>query len=113
MHELSIALGIVRIAEDEAVKAGVSRFSAIDLEIGTLAGIEFDALDFAWPSAVKNTVLQNARCRMHIIPARAECCDCQAKFSVKEVYDSCPACGSYLKNIFQGKELRVRSLDID
>lgn len=113
MHELSIAIGIVQIAEDEAAKAGVSSFSAIDLEIGTMAGIEFEALDFAWPSAVKNTVLQDAERRIHKIPAMAACGDCQTEFPVKEVYDSCPACGSYLKNIFRGKELRVRSLDID
>ena len=113
MHELSVAIGIVRIAEDEASKAGVESFSAIDLEIGTMAGIEFDALDFAWPAAVKGTVLQNAKRRIHKIPARATCGDCQNEFAVEEVYDSCPACGSYLKNIFRGKELRVRSLDID
>lgn len=113
MHELSVAMGIVEIAEQEAAKAQIETFTAIDLEIGMLAGIEFDALDFAWPAAVKNTVLQNAERRIHKIPARAKCGDCDHEFPVQQVYDDCPACGSYLKNIFQGKELRVRSLDFD
>ena len=53
MHEMSIVLGIVKIAENEAQKAGVSSFTAIDLEIGNLSGVEWDALDFAWEAAVE------------------------------------------------------------
>lgn len=113
MHELSVALGIVRIAEEEAKKARVERFSAIDLEIGTMAGIEFEALDFAWSAAVEDTVLQDAEKRIHRIEAKAKCGDCDEEFSISKVYDNCPSCGSYLKHIYQGKELRVRSLDVD
>ena len=41
MHELSVAMGIVKIAETETEKAGAREVEAIELEIGTLAGIEF------------------------------------------------------------------------
>jgi len=46
MHELSIALGIVDIAEKETKKAKKHKVDLIELEIGTLAGIEFDSLGF-------------------------------------------------------------------
>ncbi len=112
MHEMSIALGIVDIAEKEAKKAQVKHFSKIDLEIGTLAGIEFDSLDFVWKSAVKNTVLEHAQKIIHKIEAQAKCVDCDYEFALDNIYDNCPKCGSFLKIILQGKELRVKSLDI-
>ncbi len=53
MHELSIAMGIVDIAKNEAVKHQFSEIELIELEIGTLSGVEIESLNFAWPLAVK------------------------------------------------------------
>jgi hydrogenase nickel incorporation protein HypA/HybF len=112
MHELSIALGIVDIAEKETKKAKKKKVDLIELEIGTLAGIEFESLDFIWPSAVKNTVLESAERKINIIEALAKCGDCDHTFKIKNVYDSCPKCNSYLKGIIKGKELRVICLEV-
>jgi len=112
MHELSIALGIVKIAEEEMAKAGSKQIEAIELEIGTLAGIEFESLDFIWPMAVKDTVLENAEKKLSIIQARAKCIDCDTIYPIENIYDACPNCESFFKSILQGKELRVKSLDI-
>ncbi len=111
MHEMSIALGIVDIAQKEAKKAGVSSFTKIDLEIGTLAGVEFDALDFVWEAAVKGSVLEKATRNIHQIKAQARCNDCDKVFDLQYYHDTCPACGSFFKIITQGKELRVKSLE--
>lgn len=110
MHEMSIALGIVDIAKEEAEKAQVKSFSKIELEIGTLAGIEFDSLDFIWEAAVKDSVLEKAVKSVHKIKARAKCVDCNTEYPIKNTYDSCPKCDSFLKIILKGKELRVKSL---
>lgn len=112
MHELSIALGIVDIAEKETKKANKRNVDLIELEIGTLAGIEFESLDFVWSSAVKNTVLEHAEKRINIIEAEAKCGDCNTVFKIKKVFDACPNCKSYLKGIIKGKELRVVSLEV-
>ena len=111
MHEMSIALSIVKIAEEEARKARVKHFAAIDMEIGTLAGIEFDALDFVWEAAVQQTVLEKAEKRIIKIPARARCGECEKEYSLEFIHDNCPECGSFLKAILQGKELRIKSLE--
>ena len=112
MHELSIALGIVKIAENETKKAQANKVDLIELEIGTLAGIEFVSLDFVWPSAVKDTVLENAEKKITVIEAKAKCIDCDTVFDIKYVYDSCPKCNSFLKGIIKGKELRVKALEV-
>ena len=113
MHELSIAMGIVELAEKEAIKGGGNVIESIELEIGKLSGVEIEALDFAWPVAVKNTMLANAK-RIIINPSgKAKCADCGLVYDIDNLYDSCPQCNSYLKDIFQGKELRIKAITID
>lgn len=112
MHELSVAMGIVKIAESETRKAGASQVECIELEIGTLAGIEFGSLNFVWPLAVKDTVLEKAEKRIDIIQGQARCMDCDTLFGVEKYYDACPNCSSNLKAILKGKELRVKALEV-
>ena len=112
MHELSIAMGIVDIAQKEIEKVNAKKVDLIELEIGTLAGIEFDALDFVWESAVKNTVLETAEKRIIKVDGEAKCSDCDLVFKLDNIYDSCPRCKSYLKHITKGKELLVKSLEV-
>ena len=113
MHELSIALGIVKIAEEESRKANAKAVKSIELEIGTMAGIEMDSLDFAWPVAVKDTVLENAKREIDLIPAKAKCLECQTEYDLEHTFDVCPSCNSYFKDIYQGKELRVKALEVE
>ncbi|MCA0132282.1 hydrogenase maturation nickel metallochaperone HypA [Winogradskyella alexanderae] len=112
MHELSIAMSIVRIAENEATKANASKVDLIELEIGTLAGIEFEALDFVWPSAVKDTKLEHAEKKINKINGEAKCNDCHTVFPIDDIIDNCPKCGSFSKTIIKGKELLVKSLEV-
>ena len=97
MHELSIAISIVEIAEKEVVKHKAVSVEQIELEIGKLSGVEIYALDFAWDQAVQNTVLENAIRKTIYINGIAECEDCGNKFEIEQIYDECPACHSYLK----------------
>jgi hydrogenase nickel incorporation protein HypA/HybF len=112
MHELSIAMGIVKIAEDETAKVKEKTVTKIELEIGQLAGIEIDSLNFVWESAVKDTVLEHAKKEIIVIPGRAKCADCNTEFYLENIYDSCPKCNSNFKGIIQGKELRVKALEV-
>ncbi|PJB12090.1 MAG: hydrogenase expression protein [Flavobacteriales bacterium CG_4_9_14_3_um_filter_40_17] len=112
MHELSVALGIVKIAEDETAKAGAEKVELIELEIGTLAGVDFESLEFVWPAAVKDTVLEFALKKISVLKGKAKCVDCDTVFEIQHLYDSCPECGSNFKGIIQGKELRVKALEV-
>ncbi len=112
MHELSIAMGIVKIAEDETAKVEEKTVVKIELEIGELAGIEIDALNFVWESAVKDSVLEKAKKEITIIPGKAKCADCDTEYYLENIYDTCPKCNSNFKGILQGKELRVKALEV-
>lgn len=112
MHELSVALGIVKIAEDETAKAGAKKVELIELEIGALAGVDFESLEFVWPAAVKGTVLEFALKKISVIKGKAKCVDCDTVFEIEQLYDSCPNCKSNFKGTIQGKELRVKALEV-
>ena len=112
MHELSVAMGIVNIAEKEIKKANKKTVELIELEIGSLSGVELDSLEYVWEIAVKDTVLENAEKKIDFIEAIANCLECNTVFKVEKVYDNCPNCKSYFKDIIKGKELRVKSLEV-
>ena len=112
MHELSIALSIIDIAEQEVIKNSAKEVVEIELEIGKLSGIEPYALDFAWEHAIINTVLEKARRNTKYIKAIAVCNDCGHEFEIENIYDECPACKSYMKELKSGRELRVKSLTV-
>ena len=97
----------------KAQKANANFVKAIELEIGSMSGVEMDSLEFAWPMAVKDTVLENARRDIDYIEAKARCLECETEFDLEHIYDECPNCKSYFKDIFRGKELRVKALEIE
>lgn len=113
MHELSIVMGIVDIARKEVKKANKQRVETIELDIGAISGVEYEALDFAWAMGVKETVLEGAQRIINKIPAKAKCVSCQHEFEAKTIFDSCPECGEFFTEILSGKELRVKALTVE
>lgn len=110
MHELSIVMSIIDIAESNAQQASSNSIEEIELEIGELSGIDLSSFDFAWQQAVKGTMLEQAVKKIDLIKGEATCLDCDHTFAVKKYYDACPLCGGHLLNIRSGKELRVKSV---
>ena len=110
MHELSIVMGIIDIAKAELKKANLKKVDEIELDVGTLAGIEFEALDFAWQMAVQDTVLATAKRKINKIEAKAKCISCEHIFLTKSVFDQCPKCNEIFSEILSGKELKVKTL---
>ncbi len=113
MHEFSIAMSIVEIAEDEARKAKGTAVNELVLDVGTMSGIEFQALETALEMAVKNTMLEKAKIQVNKIQARAKCRDCTHEFDIDSAFDPCPECKGLFHEVLTGKELQVKSLVVD
>ena len=110
MHELSIVMGIIDVAKNELDKAKLSKVETIELDIGTLSGIEFEALDFAWEMAINDTVLEGAERKINKIQAQAKCVSCGHVFNTSSVFDQCPKCNELFTEILSGKELKIKSI---
>lgn len=113
MHELSIAMSIVDIAEEKAKQSNANKVSEIELEVGNLSGVIYEALEFAMEEAVKNTLLNNAKCSIIKISGKARCNNCENEFGLDDFYAFCPNCNEFDFEIIQGKELRVKSIIIE
>ncbi len=112
MHELSIAVNIVELVEEAARSQQAENVSKVVLEIGTLSGIEFDALTFAMTEAVKGSLLQKAEIVYDIIQAVGVCEECCHEFPTDDYFTVCPVCNSMHTSFIKGKELKIKSIDL-
>lgn len=113
MHELSLVMNILEIADEQMKLHHARKLEKIELEIGTLAGVEMDAFIFAWEAAVVNTDMENTERIIHEIPGKAKCLQCNVEYQMDRLFSPCPTCGEYLNELLQGKELRIKSLVVD
>lgn len=112
MHELSLAMNIVKIVEQQAEIAGAREVKSIKLKIGDCSGVDRNSFDFSWPFAVKNTILEKAHRTMQREQAVAICFQCNHEFCLSKVYIPCPSCGSYYHNLTCGKDIKIVSMEI-
>ncbi|MBW1913787.1 MAG: hydrogenase maturation nickel metallochaperone HypA [Deltaproteobacteria bacterium] len=113
MHEFSIALGIIEIAEENARKADAKVIHEIEIEVGTLSGVMTDALKNALEVAVENTILKNTKRTFLELQAKGRCESCSCEFELNGYMTPCPTCQGFNFDIIQGQELRVKSLSVD
>jgi len=113
MHEMSIVMSIFDIACEKAGKEDARQIAEIELDIGTQAGIEFRALEFALDQVNKNDLLKTTLFKINKIEARARCNDCQCEFKTTNLYSPCPQCNTYNNELIKGKELRIKSILIE
>ncbi len=113
MHEFSIAISIIEAVEKEAEKVNATSITSLILDIGTMAGVEFDALDTALEAAVRNTLLENTEIVVNKIQAMTRCIDCQHTFEIDDFLTPCPKCGGLFNEVYLGKELKIKSIVVD
>jgi len=113
MHEFSIAMNVVDIATEYAVREQVKEVREIEIEVGIFSGVVVDALEFAMESAVKGTILENAKYKIDTVGGRARCNECMNEYETDDLLKPCPKCEKCAPVIIQGRELRVKSLIVD
>lgn len=106
-------MSIFDIAREHAQNEKSGKILEIELSIGTQAGIEFPALEFALSNFTKDYIFRETEFIINKIPAFARCNNCQCEFEVINLYDNCPDCQSYDTLVFKGKELKIKSILIE
>ena len=112
MHELTVVQQIVKIADETVLREQASKVLNITLEIGECSGIEMSAFDFAWPIAVRDSLLEFTDLKVIHRKARAKCGQCSTSFTKRRPYDPCPQCGSFIHHLYEGNELKIKSMNI-
>jgi hydrogenase nickel incorporation protein HypA/HybF len=110
MHEFSIIQNIIEIAIDAAIQNRLETVSSVEVEVGQASGIVPEAMEFAWESARKNTLLRMAALSVKLIPLMMRCRGCGMQYFPGEIYEPCPGCGEINGEIISGKELKVTAI---
>jgi hydrogenase nickel incorporation protein HypA/HybF len=71
MHELSIALSLIELAQAEGERLG-GRICAVHIRIGPLAGVAKDALLFSYEVATHDTPLEGSALVIEEVPEGRE-----------------------------------------
>ncbi len=100
------------LALAQAGAHGASRITAITLRIGSLAGVDPEALQFAHEVVMAKTIAAGSLLHLEVVLARCFCAPCRAPFTAMDGVCVCPRCGTISAELLQGRELELASLEL-
>ncbi|MDO5831420.1 MAG: hydrogenase maturation nickel metallochaperone HypA [Methanobrevibacter sp.] len=120
MHELSMAQGIINAVLDTANENNATEVTEVTVEVGRLAMINPEQLQFILGVLVENTLMEDAEIKFEDIPAEIQCYDCDFKGEAilddKDHYAplvKCPECDSLNVETLNGKDIIVKNIVIE
>ncbi|MBE6497392.1 MAG: hydrogenase maturation nickel metallochaperone HypA [Methanobrevibacter sp.] len=120
MHELSMAQGIINAVLETAEANNATEVTEITIEVGRLAMINPEQLQFILGVLIENTILEDAKINFEEIPAVIDCADCN--FHGEAILDDsdhyaplvkCPECDSFKVEVLNGKDIIVKNIVIE
>jgi hydrogenase nickel incorporation protein HypA/HybF len=113
MHELSIAMSIVEMAQEEAERQGAVQVQAVHLRLGQLSGVVKRALLSSYEMACEATLLEGSQLVIEEVPVEVFCPQCELPRLVTSIqWFCCPECGTPTPMVLHGKELEVVALEM-
>jgi hydrogenase nickel incorporation protein HypA/HybF len=113
MHETSIAVSLIDVAQDVLREHGGVRVRALTVRIGQWSAVVPEALQAAFPAAAAGTPLQGARLSVVRVPGMGECPQHGPVTLELSKGLRCPLCGSSTPRLVQGDELELDELEIE
>jgi hydrogenase nickel incorporation protein HypA/HybF len=113
MHELSIAMSLLDMAEEELHRQGGGRLIALHLKLGPLSGVVKEALLGAFELARETTDFPDCRLQIEEMPILINCTTCgsiQPARSIQEI--CCQQCGTSAMNVVSGRELELTAMEL-
>jgi hydrogenase nickel incorporation protein HypA/HybF len=111
MHEIRIAEDLSAIVLDAARNEQLTRVTKINISFGQLIQIVPEIFEFAFRETVRNTVAEDAELTIEIVEVRMYCKNCGNEFHVKDNLFACSNCSSTDLEIWNGKELFIKSIE--
>ena len=114
MHEASIALSIIEIAEDHCRKAGYKIIQSIKVRIGSASGVLPYALSTAFEIVRIGTLAKDASLEVDEVPLGGDCRGCGESFEAREQFIlACPKCGGGDFTLERGREMEISEIEVD
>lgn len=114
MHELSIAVSLVELAEQSAREGGAVAIISVRVRVGALSGVVVEALESAYPFASEGTMCDGAALEIEYVPARVRCRACGHEDEAEGVGPFlCETCGEPGPEVLAGHELELATMEIE
>lgn len=113
MHESSMAMSILGIVTDEALRARVGAVQRVCLCLGELAGVEATTLSACFEMLSEGTIADKAKLVIKRIPATGTCMLCGAAVRRQDRRMRCLACETSSIKLVTGRELYVESIEVE
>jgi hydrogenase nickel incorporation protein HypA/HybF len=113
MHEIGIANAIIEAGQAEAARRAGSRLIRVGIRIGALAGVDNEALRFAFTALTRETELDAVVFEIEGCPRRDRCLDCGQEFESGTYSNPCPTCGSSRVLLVGGDELDLAYVEVE
>lgn len=112
MHEVGIIESTLDVIRREARAHDATGIARVVLRIGTLSGVEPEALRFAFEACSPGTIADGAELEIQSVPARAHCRDCAEDFAIESGFIfQCPRCHAFSGDVRSGRELELSRLE--
>lgn len=113
MHEFGITESIVNIVLDKAKEARANRITEINLVVGKLSGFVPDCIQFYFDFLSKDSIAEGATLHFELAPAQFRCRNCSLVFHPQDTLWTCPKCQSQDVEIAGGRELYIKSMEVE
>jgi hydrogenase nickel incorporation protein HypA/HybF len=109
VHELVLAESALKLALSAA---GAARVFRIGLRVGTLSGVDPEALRFALTCVTHGTAAEEAAIDIETVAAVGRCASCVREFALEaDAFLQCPACGRPFAELRGGRELELSRVE--
>jgi len=113
MHEMGIANSILEGVKKEMVRHPNCRPAKVGVRIGELAGVDPEALQFAFDALVLETELDGLKLEVEYRRAHIRCRECGKEFEARNFELQCIACASLSIECVGGDEMEFEYLEVD
>jgi len=110
LHELGIVIRVIKNVEEIARKNGVTKIGTLVLQIGALASVIPRFVEDCYPMAVKDTMLEETRLKIEVLPANARCRACKNVFNALKHKSICPCCNNEKPEMISGNEFMIKEI---
>jgi hydrogenase nickel incorporation protein HypA/HybF len=114
MHELSIVSSVVDTVIGSLESYPGARVAEVRLNVGALASVVEDSLQFCYGIATEGTPLEGSRLVVNLIPVTVHCAACGRDGAIESLQSfRCPHCGEPASEILHGRELEIDAIEIE
>lgn len=110
MHEMTLAIQVVRTVLDFAEEHDIHKIDTVVLEIGELSLIVPQYMRDVYGVVCEKTMLEGSKLEIQMMPGNGICRDCGEVYNIVARQGVCPRCGSREKDVLSGQEFDIKEI---